>query len=527
MLSELTSQLVRGAALTDDQVRDAVAQLVAESIAPEVKADFLSALARKGETTEEIAAFAHALRAMAVAVPLDDATRAGEILDVCGTGGDRLNTFNISTTAAILCAAAGVTVAKHGNRAITSQSGSADVLEALGIPVELSPEQAARALREHGFAFLWAPKFHPAFKHIAPARKLCAERGQKTIFNFLGPLLNPARPTAQLIGVPRPELCEPMAKVLQSLGIRRGMVVCGRIPHGKLVSPETAATANGPDAHLDELSTLGESFVAEFYHDRALATSTLDPRHFALQPATLTDLAGGDAKANAEIIRRLLRGEERGPKRDAVLLNAAAALFLAGKCKSIDAGWTLAAETLDSGKAHAKLTELQAGAKSAVRYRMLGADDRQYGPAPAEQVRRWIAEGRTNGQTLMNREGANDWVPLSTMAEFASAVPPTAIMPDTTSTPAATTDTNPFAVAGLVMGLLSVVLVCCCSGVPFNVLGIIFSAIALTQINRTGEAGKPLAVAGLICSILTLVACPLLFVMDIGFTALGILTKFI
>ena len=233
MLSELTSQLVRGAALTDDQVRDAVAQLVAESIAPEVKADFLSALARKGETTEEIAAFAHALRAMAVAVPLDDATRAGEILDVCGTGGDRLNTFNISTTAAILCAAAGVTVAKHGNRAITSQSGSADVLEALGIPVDLSPEQAARALREHGFAFLWAPKFHPAFKHIAPARKLCAERGQKTIFNFLGPLLNPARPTAQLIGVPRPELCEPMAKVLQSLGIRRGMVVCGRIPHGK------------------------------------------------------------------------------------------------------------------------------------------------------------------------------------------------------------------------------------------------------------------------------------------------------
>ncbi len=525
MLSELISQLARGEALTDDQVRAAVAQLIAETLAAEMKADFLIALARKGETTEEIAAFARELRAMAVSVPLDDATRADEILDVCGTGGDHLNTFNISTTVALVCAAAGVTVAKHGNRAITSQSGSTDVLEALGIPVDLSPEQAARALREHGFAFLWAPKFHPAFKHIAPARKLCAERGQKTIFNFLGPLLNPARPTAQLIGVPRPELCEPMAKVLQSLGIRRGMVVCGRIPHVKLAGTETAIAKSGRDAHLDEISTLGETFVAEFYHDRAMAASTLDPQHFPLQPATLSDLAGGDAKANAEIIRRLLRGEERGPKRDAVLLNAAAALFLAGKCKTIDAGWTLAAETIDSGKANAKLAELQSGAKPDARYRMLGADDRQYGPAPAEQVRRWITEGRANSQTLMNREGANDWVPLSSMAEFAGAVPAPSTVPSATPAPATAANTNSFAIAGLVMGLLSVVLVCGCSGIPFNVLGIIFSSIALTQINRTGESGKPMAIAGLICSILTLLACPLLCMMDIGFSSLGFLTK--
>ncbi len=365
VLSKFTSQLARGEALTDEQVRGAVVQLIAESVTPEAKADFLIALACKGETVAEIAAFAQELRGMAAVVPLDDATRAGEILDVCGTGGDHLNTFNISTTVALVCAAAGVIVAKHGNRAVTSRSGSTDVLEALGIPVELSPEEAARALREHGFAFLWAPKFHPAFKHIAPARKLCAERGQKTIFNFLGPLLNPARPSAQLIGVPRPELCEPMARVLQSLGIRRGMVVCGRIPNAKLSGTATDAAKNGQDAYLDELSTLGETVVAEFYQYRALATSTLDPQHFALQPATLTDLAGGDAKANAEIIRRLLRGEERGPKRDAVLLNAAAGLFLAGKCKTIDAGWTLAAEAIDSGKASAKLAELQSETKPA------------------------------------------------------------------------------------------------------------------------------------------------------------------
>jgi anthranilate phosphoribosyltransferase len=201
-------------------------------------------------------------------------------------------------------------------------------------------------LRAHGFAFLFAPKFHPAFKHIGPARKLCAERGQRTIFNFLGPLLNPARPTAQLIGVPRPELCEPMAKVLQSLGVRRGMVVCGEVP-----------TPDGR-AFLDELSTLGETTIAEFYHDRGFAVSKLSPKDFPLQPAKLADLAGGDKAANAELIRRLLRGEERGPRRDAVLLNAAAALFVAGRSKTFSAGWELAEQALDGGQAAAKLAEL-------------------------------------------------------------------------------------------------------------------------------------------------------------------------
>jgi anthranilate phosphoribosyltransferase len=343
VLNSLTQQLQAQTPLTDDQAALAVAELVDEQLSPEAKADFLVALARKGETTIEIAAFARELRDRSLPPPLDAAMRSREILDVCGTGGDRLGTFNISTTVAIVCAAAGVAVAKHGNRAITSQAGSADVLEALGIQIDLSPEAAARSLREHNFAFFFAPNYHPAFKHIAPARKLCSERGQRTIFNFLGPLLNPARPTAQLVGVPRPELCEPIGHVLQSLGVRRGMVVCGK------VSAEGA---------LDELSTLGDNTIAEFYQERGFASSVMSPEQFQLQPAALADLLGGDRAANAAIIRRLLRGDERGPKRDAVLLNAAAALFVAGLTRSLAAGWDVAAGVIDSGGANAKLKEL-------------------------------------------------------------------------------------------------------------------------------------------------------------------------
>lgn len=261
-----------------------------------------------------------------------------------------MSTFNISTTVALIAAAAGVVVAKHGNRASTSLIGSADVMEALGIPFELGPEDAGCALRDHGFAFFFAPRYHPAFKHIIPARKLCAERGQTTIFNFLGPLLNPARPTAMLVGVPRPDLCEPFARVLQSLGVRRAMVVCGAVPG-----------QGGEVRYLDELSPLGPTTVAEFYQERALACSTLPPEPFPLQPAALEDLRGGDRAINAMIIRRILRGEERGPKRDAVLLNAAAALFVAGRTRSMVEGWDLAGETIDSGKAGAKLAELVKG----------------------------------------------------------------------------------------------------------------------------------------------------------------------
>jgi anthranilate phosphoribosyltransferase len=349
VLEKFTQQLALMLPLTDEQVRQAVDQLADEKVSATVKADFLIALAQKGETDGEIAAFARNLRDKSIPPPLDPVWRnAREILDVVGTGGDRLGTFNISTAAALICAAAGVTVAKHGNRAVTSQAGSADVLEALGVRIDLTPPDAARSLRERGFAFFFAPAWHPAFKHIASARKLCAERGQRTIFNYLGPLLNPARPSATLVGVPRPGLCEPLARVLQSLGIRRAMVVCGKIQSSKLREQHA----------IDELSTLGENTIAEFYQERGFATSTLSPEQFPLQTATLADLIGGDRHANAEIIRRIFLGAERGPKRDAVLLNAAAALFVAGKAKSLTEGWDLAGSTIDSGCAKSKLEEL-------------------------------------------------------------------------------------------------------------------------------------------------------------------------
>ena len=342
MLKSLNEQMARSVHLTDEQAALAIAQLIDGSVADDLKADFLHGLARKGETAAEISAFARELRAKSVVPPIDAATRAGTILDVCGTGGDRLNTFNISTTVALICASAGIPVAKHGNRAITSQSGSADVLEALGIKIELPPEAAARSLREHHFAFFFAPAYHPAFRHLSAARKLCAARGQRTIFNFLGPLLNPARPTAQLVGISNADLCPVVASALQSLGVQRAMVVSGRVG----------------GAWLDELSTLGENTIAEFYQDRGFAVSTLSPAHYPVQPAVLADLAGGDRQANADIIRRLLRNEERGPKRDAVLLNAGAALFVAGRTKSVSEGWELAAELLSNGRANAKLEEL-------------------------------------------------------------------------------------------------------------------------------------------------------------------------
>jgi anthranilate phosphoribosyltransferase len=350
VLEALTEQLLNGQSLSTPEAEQAAGALASQAYSPESKAAFLGALARKGETVDEIAAFATELRGKALAVPIDAATRNGEILDVCGTGGDHLNTFNISTTVAFVVAGAGVTVAKHGNRAITSKTGSADVLEALGIRVDLEPVQAARWLREHGFAFFFAPNYHPAFKHIAPARRLCAERGQRTIFNFLGPLLNPAQPSAQLIGVPRPQLCEPVGRVLQRLGVRRGMVVSG------CVGPEQ-------NCFLDELSTLGPTTVAEFYQERGFTSSSLSQAGFPLQRATLSDLAGIDRDANAALTIAILDGKDRGPRRDAVLLNAGAALLVAGRVKSVTEGWALAEKTIDGGQAGAKLRELQKASK--------------------------------------------------------------------------------------------------------------------------------------------------------------------
>jgi len=264
-------------------------------------------------------------------------------VDVCGTGGDGHNTFNISTTAALIIASAEITVAKHGNRAVTSKSGSADVLESLGIRIDLTPEEAAQSLHDHHFAFLFAPHYHPAFKHIGPARKLCAERGHRTLFNFLGPLLNPVRPNAQLIGVPRKEMCESLAHVLQSLGTRRGMVISGELE----------------GEQIDEFSPDGETSIAEFYQDRGFSTSTLSSENFPFQKSSLQDLTGGDAATNAEITRRILNGEETGPKRDAALLNAGAGLLVADRTKNLVEGWNLASHLVHEGIAMKKLEELR------------------------------------------------------------------------------------------------------------------------------------------------------------------------
>jgi anthranilate phosphoribosyltransferase len=362
VLKPLIDQLVRGQALVADQIAAAVAQLIDAGVPVEEKADFLGALAHKGENAEEIAAFARELREKCIPIPLDASVRNAELLDVVGTGGDRLGTFNISTCSALIAASAGVCVAKHGNRAVTSKVGSADVVEALGLPVSLAPGQAADMLREHGFVFLFAPRYHPTFQHIAPARKLCAARGERTIFNFLGPLLNPARPSALLVGVPRPGLCEPLARVLQQLGARRAMVVSGAVP---VEGAQAGAGPSTPFDFLDEFSTLGETTVAEFYHDRGFHQSVFDPRSLPLQAARLADLRGGDREDNARIVRQVLAGEDRGPRRDAVLLNAGAALFVAGQVRSIAEGWDRAGELIDTGQAGAKLKELVAAASPA------------------------------------------------------------------------------------------------------------------------------------------------------------------
>ena len=342
-LQEAIARVASRRDLSADETAEVVGLIMQGEATPAQIGGLLIGLRMKGETPAELAGAARAMRARATPIRCD----AAVVVDTCGTGGDGAATINISTIAAFVVAAAGVTVAKHGNRAVTSKAGSADVLEALGIPIELAPADAARWLDRHGFAFFFAPLYHPAFKHIIPARKLCSTRGVRTIFNFLGPLLNPAQPTAQLIGVPRPELCEPLAQALKQLGARRGMVVCGRAGAG----------------WLDEFSPMGETHVAEFNSPQAVATSEIQPSIFPAQPGSLADLEGGDAQTNAGIIRAILSGAERGPKRDAVLLNAAAALNVAGVARRLTDGWALAAGLIDGGTAKAKLDELVAAGK--------------------------------------------------------------------------------------------------------------------------------------------------------------------
>jgi anthranilate phosphoribosyltransferase len=306
-------------------------------------AAFLTALRMKGETVEELIGFAQVMRQKAVKVR----TRAGEVvaatgtdremlIDTAGTGGDASGTFNVSTATAFVVAGAGLKVAKHGNRSVSSLCGSADVVETLGINIELPPAKVGRCVDEVGIGFLYAPLLHTAMKHVMAARR---EMGIRTVFNMLGPLTNPAGANAQVIGVYSQALTEPLARVLAELGTLRAFVV-----HG----------ADG----LDEISNTGPSQISEV-HEGVVRSSTVRPEDFGLPRASIQDLRGGDRAENALIIRQVLAGEA-GPRRDIVLMNAAAALVVGGKARDFKEGVALAAESIDSGAAAAKLAGLVA-----------------------------------------------------------------------------------------------------------------------------------------------------------------------
>jgi anthranilate phosphoribosyltransferase len=330
MFSQLLEKLGRRDDLTTDEAAGAMAVIMRGEATPAQIAGLLIGLSMKGERPAELVGFARTMRAQAVQL----ASPAGDVFDTCGTGGDRSGTFNISTAAALVVAACGVRVAKHGNRSVSSLCGSADVLEALGVKISAPPAVVERCLAEAGLAFFFAPTFHPAMRHAAPARK---ELGVRTAFNLLGPLTNPAGAARQIVGVPRPELTELMARALQLLGSRRAWVV-----HG----------ADG----LDELSTTGYTKVSEC-RDGAVQTFYVHPADYGLAKSTVDALRGGDATHNAGRVRDVLDGG-RGPARNVVLLNAGAALFVAGHAESIRAGVALAAEAIDSGKARTVLARV-------------------------------------------------------------------------------------------------------------------------------------------------------------------------
>jgi anthranilate phosphoribosyltransferase len=305
-------------------------------------AALLGALAARGETTDELAGFVDALRARTLPVPLTDVERA-HCVDTCGTGGDLSGTFNISTASALVAAAAGATIAKHGNRAVTSRSGSADVLEALGIPVDLTPESAAAALRNHGFVFLAAPAYSPALKSVMPIRRAL---GVRTAFNILGPMLNPAQASAQVMGVYAPHLVPIAAETLAALSTRHAFVV-----HG-------FATANPDGPGMDEFSISGPTSIAEV-RGSAVTYSVVLPEHFNLPAAPIESLAGGDALANAAILTAIFAGE-RGPRRDVVVMNAAAVLVTAALAPDFPSAAALAQRTIDSGAVTALVHSLGA-----------------------------------------------------------------------------------------------------------------------------------------------------------------------
>ena len=333
MLKPFIAKLMHREHLTAEEAEQAMHIIMTGQATDAQIGGYLIALRMKGETVEEITGSARAMRSAAARIPY--VVDGGALLDTCGTGGDGAHTFNISTTSAFVIAGAGSRVAKHGNRAASSRCGSADVLGALGVNLDLTPDQVAACINEVGIGFIFAPRFHPAMKHaIGPRREL----GQRTIFNLLGPLTNPAGATHQLIGVYDPALTHPLAEVLGSLGVRAAFVIHG---HGG----------------LDELSTGGPNHVSHL-RDGKVTSYTLEPASLGLQPAAPDDLRGGDPAENASIMRALLCGEDKSPRRDVVLLNSAAAL--ATEHGDFPAALNAARESLESGAALRKLDTLVA-----------------------------------------------------------------------------------------------------------------------------------------------------------------------
>jgi anthranilate phosphoribosyltransferase len=330
-----------GTALTREQAAAVLDEILSGEASEVETTALVTVLATRGEQAPELAGFVDAMRARSISVPLTDEERA-ELVDTCGTGGGGPLTFNISTGAALVAAAAGAKVAKHGNRAVTSQAGSADVLEALGVPITLGPEMAAECLRATNFMFLFAPLYHPAMKAVGPLRKAL---GFRTIFNLCGPLTNPAGARAQVIGVLAPSRVLLVGRTLAALGARRAFVV------------------HGSDG-IDELTTTGESVVARIEEadgsDKpALKAARITPEMAGVPRATLDQFTGGDVQTNATLLYDVLTGIP-GARRDIVLLNAAAALVAAGLAGDLKEGVTLGAEAIDGGEAAATLAKLRA-----------------------------------------------------------------------------------------------------------------------------------------------------------------------
>jgi anthranilate phosphoribosyltransferase len=343
-MDALIHHLEEGLDLTPQEVEVAAELLLDSAVDDAKKAQLLEALSKKGETPAEIAGFVEVFLRHAVDPHAGLALPPGPTIDVCGTGGDKLDLFNVSTTAMFVVAAAGGVVVKHGNRGITSKSGGADVLEALGVRIDLPPEGFRRCLEGAGVGFLFAPMYHPAFKAVVGVRQMLAKRGVRTIFNIIGPLLNPAKPQCQLAGVYRREWCPAFAEILQRLGRESAWVVHGTTGDGRSV---------------DEVSLMGSTRICKAGTYQDLEDEEVRPRDFGMVHAEVSDLQGGDAFANAAILEAVLSGGDTGPKRDMVLLNAGAALACCGLADTMGSGIELAREAIVSGGALDRLRRLQ------------------------------------------------------------------------------------------------------------------------------------------------------------------------